>query len=466
MACDGLHTCNAGRTGAQPYHADCAGRHPAVKTKLRKAAEVRTMEYPIHTYPRDLARQIAIHWAITPDASDVLPPEEAIASLLSEAYQASLLREEDRSVICRLILIDSAQLNDTDGPPAGLQVLRLTEERKFRENEIRRLSPSATLYRSFIGIRWDPDKGFLLWGIINSGTRWVNETDGGRSRSPAVPERLIIHIRGPGNLIIFRGERRLATLLNGKLQGHGFHLFEARWLRKRQEEFARWAIHECFKNHPSGAAVSLDFTQTLGENFTKRVISQVRHGRHGGMLIITMPGGERLVRDSGPIRPKYWVHEGKDRNRYRDLIFAVMRTLSAVGTEHGLKTVGWKEYQELKDDRLAELDEAIFEYAHLLADLMAVDGALVLTAARDLIGFGAEIHVATEQSEVIYRALDIDGQQVLEERDDEGGTRHRAAYRLSRTHPECMIIVVSQDGSVRYVGNQNGRVTYWDVLSF
>ena len=424
------------------------------------------MDYPIHTYPRDLARQIAVQWAITPDASDVLPPEEAIASLLSEAYQASLLREEGRSVICRLILIDAAQLNDSEGPPGGMQFLRLTEERTFSENEIRRLSPSATLYRSLIGIRWDPDKGFLLWGIINSGTRWINETAGGRLRSPVLPNRLIIHIRGPGNLIIFRGEERLATLLNGKLQGHGFHIFEAGWLRKRQEEFARWAIHECFKNHQSGAVVSLDFSRMLGENVTKRVISQVRHGRHGGMLIVTMPGGEKLVRASGPIRPKYWVHESKARYRYRDLIFAVMRRLSAVGTEHGLKTVGWKEYQELKDDRLAELDEAIFEFAHLLADLMAVDGALVLTAARDIIGFGAEIHVPTEQNEVIYRALDIDGQQVVEERADDGGTRHRAAYRLSRIHPECMITVVSQDGSVRYVGNQNGRVTYWDVLSF
>jgi hypothetical protein len=424
------------------------------------------MDYPIHTYPRDLARQVALQWATTPDASDILPPEEAIASLLSEAYQASLLREEGRSVICRLILIDAAQLNDSEGPPAGMQVLRLTEERMFRENEIRRISPSVTLYRSLIGIRWDPDKGFLLWGIINSGTRWVNETDGGRLRSPVLPKRLIIHIRGPGNLIIFRGEQRIATLLNGKLQGHGFHIFEAGWLRKRQEEFARWAIHECFKNHPSGAAVSLDFSRMLGENVIKRVISQVRHGRHGGMLIVTMPGGEKLVRAYGPIRPKYWVHESKARYRYRDLIFAVMRRLSAVGTEHGLTTVGWKEYQELKDDRLAELDEAIFEFAHLLADLMAVDGALVLTAARDIIGFGAEIHVPTEQNEVIYRALDIDGQQVVEERADDGGTRHRAAYRLSRIHPECMITVVSQDGSVRYVGNQNGRVTYWDVLSF
>ena len=424
------------------------------------------MDYPIHTYPRDLARQIALQWATTPDASDVLPPEEAIASLLSEAYQASLLREEGRSVICRLILIDAAQLNDSEGPPVGMHFLRLTEERTFRENEIRRLSPSATLYRSLIGIRWDPDKGFLLWGIINSGTRWINETDGGRLRSPVLPNRLIIHIRGPGNLIIFRGEERIATLLNGRLQGHGFHIFEAGWLRKRQEEFAKWAIHECFKNHQSGAAVSLDFSRMLGENVTKRVISQVRHRRHGGMLIVTLPGGEKLVRAYGPIRPKYWVHESKARYHYRDLIFAVMRRLSAVGAEHGLKTVGWKEYQELKDDRLAELDEAIFEFAHLLADLMAVDGALVLTAARAIIGFGAEIHVATEQDEVIYRALDIDGQQVVEERADDGGTRHRAAYRLSRVHPECMITVVSQDGSVRYVGNQNGRVTYWDVLSF
>jgi hypothetical protein len=50
---------------------------------------------------------------------------------------------------------------------------------------------------------------------------------------------------------------------------------------------------------------------------------------------------------------------------------------------------------------LAELDEAIFEYAHLVADLMAVDGALVLTAARDIIGFGAEIHMPTRENEIV-----------------------------------------------------------------
>ena len=63
------------------------------------------------------------------------------------------------------------------------------------------------------------------------------------------------------------------------------------------------------------------------------------------------------------------------------------------------------------------------------------------------------------------RALDIEAEQAVPERADNAGTRHRAAYRLARDYPECMITVVSQDGSVRYVGNPNGKVTYWDILS-
>jgi hypothetical protein len=64
------------------------------------------------------------------------------------------------------------------------------------------------------------------------------------------------------------------------------------------------------------------------------------------------------------------------------------------------------------------------------------------------------------------RAVDIEGHEVVEEPADDAGTRHRAAYRLARGYPECMITVVSQDGSIRFVGNSNRKVIYWDVLSF
>ena len=69
---------------------------------------------------------------------------------------------------------------------------------------------------------------------------------------------------------------------------------------------------------------------------------------------------EVLVRPDGSICPKYWLEDSKARRRYRDLIFATVRTLSEAGARHGFGTVSWKEYQEIRDDRLAELDEAIF----------------------------------------------------------------------------------------------------------
>jgi hypothetical protein len=425
------------------------------------------MDYYFHSYPKELAKQIIARWEASSAALDALPPEEALASFLSEAYQASLLREEDRAVVCRLILINPAELADGAGPPNGLHVLRFQEERAMREQEIRRVSPTATFYRSLIGVRWDPSRGFLIWGIINSGSRWISQTDGGRLHGPIVPNRLIIHIRGPGTLVVLRGETRIAALLKGKLRDYGFNIFEASWLASLQERFAKWVLHECFKDKVhAGATVDPDFTRMLAQNVMRRVISQVRNARHGGMVIIIAdPNWNKLVCSNGPISPKYWIEDSKARRRYRELLFAVVRTLSEIGAEHGLATVGWEQYQQLKDDRLAELDESIFECAHLLADLMAVDGALVLTAARDIIGFGAEIHAPTQENEIVYRALDIEGEQSVPERADEAGTRHRAAYRLTRDYPECMVTVVSQDGSVRYFGNRNGKVVYWDVLS-
>jgi len=183
-------------------------------------------------------------------------------------------------------------------------------------------------------------------------------------------------------------------------------------------------------------------------------------------MILATEDATKIVHPMGSIRPKYWIKETRASHRFRELLFAAMQTLSQVGAEHGSKTVGWKDYQELQDERLARLDESIFECAHFLADLMAVDGALVVTDARDVIGFGAEIQGPSNRNEMVYRALDLEATQVVEEPADEAGTRHRAAYRLSRQHPECLIAVISQDGAVRCVGNLNGKVTYWELGPF
>ena len=124
------------------------------------------MDYASHTYPRELAGKIISEWPKVTDPLDDLPPKEALISLLSEAFQASLLREESRSIRCRLVLINPHELGETEGPPTGMQVLHLQGERRMRAQEIRRLSPCATFYRSLIGVRWDPKEGFWIWAYL------------------------------------------------------------------------------------------------------------------------------------------------------------------------------------------------------------------------------------------------------------------------------------------------------------
>src|SRR6476660_3095709 len=105
------------------------------------------MDYSSHTYTRELAEKIISEWPEVTNPLDDLPPKEALISLLSEAFQASLLLEESRSIRCRLVLINPSELSEAEGPPTAMHVLQLEDERKLSAQEIRRLSPCATFYR-------------------------------------------------------------------------------------------------------------------------------------------------------------------------------------------------------------------------------------------------------------------------------------------------------------------------------
>ncbi len=114
------------------------------------------------------------------------------------------------------------------------------------------------------------------------------------------------------------------------------------------------------------------------------------------------------------------------------------------------------------DEELAALDEALFELAYLIVGLTGDDGALVLDKHMQILGFGAEISGRLPDVAVVDRALDREGESVIEEPAASEGTRHRSAYRLIRAVAGSVAIVISQDGSARFVACKNGRVTYWE----
>jgi DNA integrity scanning protein DisA with diadenylate cyclase activity len=87
---------------------------------------------------------------------------------------------------------------------------------------------------------------------------------------------------------------------------------------------------------------------------------------------------------------------------------------------------------------------------------------VVMTQRFELLGFGGEISGELAGVETVSKALDIEGDETMEEPTEGFGTRHRSAFRLCNALPNVIAVVISQDGNVRFVKQKDGVVTYWD----
>ena len=390
---------------------------------------------------------------------------------LSACYQASLLREEERPVTFRLALTEPERCPSELGPPSGLHRLQFAESRPFDEHELRRLSPAADFHRSLIGVALGEEGKLRIWGILHSGPRWVRGTQGGREQAPPLPPVAVIHTKGPGQLAVYQGDIPVASLDGGRLTDTSMDVFASRWL---PESFASvraelMELHESARKqaHEPWAPLDADLTRMIGQHAIRRVISVLRDSHHGGTLIFVPPERtEEFSDDNRYVTFRHRFAEGEPRRRFRTLIVGVMNRLAEV---HGKgeapsypREVGWEEYRKTGDEGIAELDEAIFELAHLIAALAAVDGAVVMSKRFELLGFGGEISGELPAVRTVAKALDLEGERISKEPTDGVGTRHRSAYRLCSALGEAVGVVVSQDGTARFVRRMDGGVAYWD----
>ena len=81
---------------------------------------------------------------------------------------------------------------------------------------------------------------------------------------------------------------------------------------------------------------------------------------------------------------------------------------------------------------------------------------------NELWGFGGMNSGRLPDHGSVWRALDLEGEKVVEEGTADVGARHRSAYRLAGALPGSVAVVISQDGGVRWVCQKGGRVTYWE----
>lgn len=436
-----------------------------------------------HSYPADLAEFVRSRWPettslvreyceITAEA-EALPAPAVLTRILSICYQASLLREEERPVRFRLVLRAADAFPPPGGPPHGLHRLVFAEPRPLTQDELRRLAPAVDFYRGLIGADVREDGTPVIWGVVTTGPRWVQALNGGRQSFQRLPADLVVRVTSPGRIAACKGLLTLATLIGGRIVEPSLDIFDSEWLpaffNDVRDEMLE--LHGIARANARSAWANLDpaVVHAIALHAVRRIVAMIRSSHHGGTLLILPPEGpDSLAALDGRISVKYAFGDEEPRRRFRTLLVALMNALAAThGPRDGEapRTVGWNEYASVSDGGIALLDEALIELAHLIAGLAASDGAVVLDKRVELLGFGAEIAGDLPAVREVARSLDAEGTQKVRESVESVGQRHRSAYRLCNFVHDAIAIVVSQDGTVRFVKWHEGVVTYWDNVA-
>jgi hypothetical protein len=420
---------------------------------------------PVHpAYPSELTAFVRTIWP-----ADAAPLPAGLEMLLSETYQASLRRDEERPTSLRVVVAPPTAFAASAGPPRGVMRLLFDRPRTFEAAELTRLAPAAKYARSLVGVS-EEGQGFAIWGVVHSGPRWLELLQGGRSTPPDLPgDPLVVRAFGPGLLTVARGDREVAELRAGVISRPGAaDVFASTWMPARfaasREEL--YALHLRARMHAAEPWGELDpdLARVLSYHMVKRVIATMRAQHHGGALLI-LPPDLPEADTSRLLRLKYAFREEEPRRRHRTLVLAAMRALARLAaTEAFGRPAGWTDYANQTRDPFLAIDEAILEVSHILAGFADVDGAVVVNRRWEILGFGAEIVGDLPEVPRVAVAHDIEATQRSYESTDAVGTRHRSAYRLCAAMHDAMALVVSQDGLVRWVAWHDGAVTCWSHI--
>lgn len=158
------------------------------------------------------------------------------------------------------------------------------------------------------------------------------------------------------------------------------------------------------------------------------------------------------------LRLKYRFGADEPARRYQTLLSRIVEAISLGGTK---SSIGWSDFASDDGAHFEELERAVFEQSRLIANLTAIDGAVVLDKRFSLLGYGAEVSAELPTPTQIWRAADSEGQRRELDDLENVGTRHRAAYRFVNDHPEGLAIVISHDGGVSFVANRGGEIVFW-----
>jgi hypothetical protein len=406
---------------------------------------------------------------------NISPPSlGALIELFESMYFASLRVEESRPVLFHVVYVDPQKPDPK--PPKTLvhdrwSCVRLSPPIPLSSSSFLKIAPASDPRTSSFAVYHDADGHLTVWGLVDQGNSYHDYVNFDSESGPERPGLFQASITGTGHLVAYIGYEKIAELKLNKLVRTAVDVFQSGKIRDALDAGIQSYLESMRAGWPDEfPANSDDWQPLLTETWLaalRRLLLRVQSIRHGGAFLMTPNQADKglLV---------------KHKIAYNRLRTALQRHSVATAEQSVASEIIGDEYmdKDAEDMPVAlHVDEWIAGYdleeirnelggvIWFISLLTRVDGLVLLNQDLEVQGFGVEITVAEEPSE-IYAAGDAWASDSLLKKVDyqHYGTRHRSMMRYCAKFPGSVGFVISQDGDVRVMTNVNGRLVIWENI--
>jgi hypothetical protein len=419
------------------------------------------------SFPADLASHVRAQLL---DRGERAPSQKVLTKLFETLYFASLKREEDQPISCRVAYISGKRPDPR--PPERIVADRwrffpLADDLPLTVRNLVKLSTAVDPWGSTLAVDSDSEGKLRIWGLIDQSVHYSTYVFKEASSAPEMPGTFQAVIQAIGEIAVYKSYVLLGSLKQDTLVKSQQRVFQSgpvhskllKPIKEFQKRVRKEVGSELYKERDH-------WDNTLEENWISalcRILIGIHKYQHGGAVLISDV-------EEG-LNPKYSLE-------YDRLAEALFRSsvLSIRHTAHSDRI--HEEYLDKDEDEMPVslyLDESVegtqlndtqdelTGCVRFLASLSRVDGLIWLDSQLQLKAFGVEITVRDDPSHAVV-AHNSAGTDTKALNLNHYGTRHRSMLRYCATYPNSLGFVVSQDGDVRAITHSGNRVVLWDNI--
>lgn len=348
-----------------------------------------------------------------------LPPFEAIQKFIDLVFLASFKKEEGQLVRFAVALVIEGDPIDTI-VPTMFPPVRLTSPPNFSDESLVKIAGAFDPELTTIVVQWNSEQQlFSYWGLtfhapsVHTQT-FANNPVSVEGSANFRPDFFTAIVRGPALIAITRENSLIGTLQAG-------NFIPAKATPFRSTSLGQY-IHKEIQRDPLFTLYGLQYLD-YAMNALMLLLFEAAERCHGGTIVL-LPS--RPTQDSEIYKSKYKL-EGS---------YELKQTLTRC-----------IQNKDSKDCRVA-YEKVAAETIKRIAQLAAIDGALILTFDFEVVSFGATLTAKRSELKLVAGPDGFD-KTAADFEINRYGTRHRSAFDFVSAQSNAIAFVISQDGPIR-----------------